>query len=80
MTREEFQEFWQKNYPETPPTAHAFKHYLPTRWVRIHSLPESKRYADTAAEWKTLLRACWGIVFGRKNKAFLSETRQILQL
>jgi hypothetical protein len=25
------------------------------------------------------LSACWGIVFGRKNEALLSETRQILQ-
>jgi hypothetical protein len=28
---------------------------------------------------RQFFRACWGFVFGRKNEAFLSETRQILQ-
>jgi hypothetical protein len=39
----------------TIPIPHLLKHSLPERWFRIHSLPESKRYADDEAEWATLL-------------------------
>jgi hypothetical protein len=38
-----------------------------------------KSISATIPNAKQELRACCGIVFGRKNKAFLSETRQILQ-
>ncbi len=50
-----FMQQWQCDYPETPPINHLFKARLPKRWMRIHSLPEAKRYADTAAEWDILL-------------------------
>ncbi|GHU11141.1 hypothetical protein FACS1894185_3890 [Betaproteobacteria bacterium] len=43
---------WDKKWP--PPIAHALKHTAPT-WVRFHSLPESKRYADDEAEYQILL-------------------------
>jgi hypothetical protein len=55
MTTKQFQEFWVKNYPKTPPINHLFKHYLKERWLRIHSLPEAKRYAETPEEWAILL-------------------------
>jgi hypothetical protein len=55
MTKKQFQDFWAKNYPETLPINHLFKHYLKERWLRIHSLPEAKRYAETAEEWAILL-------------------------
>ena len=55
MTKEQFTHFWAKNYPEIPPINHLFKHYLKDRWLRIHSLPEAKRYAETEAEWSILL-------------------------
>ena len=55
MKREEFQQFWVKNYPETPPINYLFKHNLKSRWLRIHSLPESKRYAETQEDWTILL-------------------------
>ncbi len=55
MTKQKFQDFWAKNYPEIPPINHLFKHYLKERWLRIHSLPEAKRYAATDEEWSILL-------------------------
>jgi hypothetical protein len=55
MTKQQFQSFWAKNYPDTPPINHLFKHYLKAHWLRIHSLPEAKRYAETAEEWAILL-------------------------
>ena len=56
MTRQAFEQFWAKNYPETLPIGYLFKHNLPERWVRFHSLPDAKRYAETEAEWDILLR------------------------
>jgi len=52
--------FWNSNYPETVPISHHFRHDYPTRWFRIHSLPESKRYANNEEEWSILL--------GRQNE------------
>jgi hypothetical protein len=55
MTKEEFQQFWAANYPETLPINYLFKHNLKSRWLRIHSLPESKRYAENDEDWRILL-------------------------
>ncbi len=55
MKRKDFQQFWAKNYSETPPINYLLKHNLKSRWLRIHSLPESKRYAETEEEWSILL-------------------------
>ncbi len=46
---------WQSAYPETPPIGHHFKHYLAARWMRIHSLPDAKRYPDNKGEYDILL-------------------------
>lgn len=55
MTSQQFNDFWASNYPETIPLSHYFKHDYHERWFRIHSLPESKRYADNEEEWNILL-------------------------
>lgn len=55
MTKEEFQTLWTSNYPETVPISYLFKQDYSDRWFRIHSLPESKRYAENENEWKILL-------------------------
>jgi hypothetical protein len=55
MSKLDFQNFWEKNFPDCPPINHLFKHHLTERWLRIHSLPEAKRYADTPEEWAILL-------------------------
>ena len=55
MTKEEFNIFWTKTYPETIPISHLFRHDYMDRWFRIHSLPESKRYAESDEEWNILL-------------------------
>lgn len=49
-------EAWRAWYPGAPPLAHLMRQAHPERWMRIHSLPESKRYAETDAEWAELLR------------------------
>jgi hypothetical protein len=55
MTKESFNEFWSLNYPDTVPISYLFKHNYSDSWFRIHSLPESKRYAENEAEWEILL-------------------------
>lgn len=55
MTKEDFQKLWTLNYPDTVPISHRFRHDYSDRWFRIHSLPDSKRYADNEEEWKILL-------------------------
>jgi hypothetical protein len=55
MTKDQFNKFWSENYPETLPINYFFKHGLKSRWLRIHSLPESKRYAENRAEQAVLL-------------------------
>jgi hypothetical protein len=55
-TPQSFMVFWNDNYPETPPVNYHFKHYLHSRWLRIHSLPGAKRYADSSSEWDILLQ------------------------
>jgi hypothetical protein len=57
-----FQNFWTEHFGDLPPISHLFKHLLSDRWVRIHSLPEAKRYASTPAEWS--------ILFKRQNTIF----------
>tara|TARA_R110002050_G_scaffold289369_1_gene441970 strand:- start:1699 stop:2280 length:582 start_codon:yes stop_codon:yes gene_type:complete len=55
MTESEFIDYWYKEYPESFPINHELKGVYPNRWFRIHSLPESKRYADSAEEYKIML-------------------------
>lgn len=38
---------WDHNWRRCNPAADDLKHAYPERWVRFHSLPESKRYAET---------------------------------
>jgi hypothetical protein len=55
MTKQDFQKLWTLNYPDTVPISHLFKHDYSDRWFRIHSLPESKRYAENEDDWEILL-------------------------
>src|SRR5690349_1682675 len=55
MNVSEFGTYWQKNYPDCPPVSYLLKWRLSDRWFRIHSLPASKRYAESDAERQELL-------------------------
>ncbi len=55
MTATEFEQYWASGYGSTPPISFLFKWDFSERWVRIHSLPESQRYAASDADWKELL-------------------------
>ena len=51
----EFNKYWDKNYPESNPIGHELRSVYPNRWLRIHSLPESKRYAESENEYQIIL-------------------------
>jgi hypothetical protein len=52
----QFDAFWKQHYAQSPPINYLFKKNFTHRWARIHSLPDSKRYPDTKAEWDILLK------------------------
>ncbi|MFD0201407.1 MULTISPECIES: DUF3885 domain-containing protein [Saccharothrix] len=55
MSDDDLSALWRRQWPECPPLAHDLKHAFSDRWVRFHSLPGSKRYPDTDAEYDTAL-------------------------
>jgi hypothetical protein len=47
---------WHQRWPESRPIANGLRYTEHDRWVRFHSLPGSKRYADSEAEYEELVR------------------------
>jgi hypothetical protein len=56
MTPKEFEQYWKLNYPKSLPIGHHLREAYKDRWFRIHGLPESKRYAETEAEYEEILK------------------------
>jgi hypothetical protein len=48
-------ERWESLWPSSRPIGHELRSSAADRWVRFHSLPGSKRYADTPSEWAELM-------------------------
>lgn len=47
---------WRERRPSAPPiAAHTFRGAYADRWVRFHSLPESKRYPESEDEYAIVL-------------------------
>jgi hypothetical protein len=46
---------WQKVFRSVPPVGWKLRDAFPDRWARIHSLPDSKRYAESDEERQVLL-------------------------
>lgn len=55
MTAEQFKTYWNKTYPDSYPIDYELKTIFNNRWFRIHSLPDSKRYAEDDDEYKVVL-------------------------
>jgi hypothetical protein len=50
-----FSAIWRDCFGNSEPIGYRLREDFPDRWFRIHSLPNSKRYADTSAERSILL-------------------------
>ena len=55
MNADDFNEYWNANFPLSAPIGNLLRAAYPERWFRIHTLPESKRYAETPAECAEIL-------------------------
>jgi hypothetical protein len=55
MKHDDFMNNWKQHFGNVPLISFCFRTQLASRWMRIHSLPEAKRYPDTSEEWNTLL-------------------------
>ena len=47
---------WQERFPNCEPISHLLRTAFRDRWVRFHSLPESKRYPEDASEYQMVLQ------------------------
>ncbi len=50
-----FDQAWKSKWSAHGPFAQTLQQDIPDRWVRFHTLPESKRYPETDAEYRTAL-------------------------
>jgi len=55
ITQKCFQDFWKSKYGEIPPLSHILREFFTNKWFRIHSLPDSKRYAENDVEMQIIL-------------------------
>lgn len=46
--------WWQSHFGDFAPRGHVLRSALGDRWVRFHSLPESKRYAESEGEYREI--------------------------
>jgi hypothetical protein len=51
-----FERDWRKYYGGVQPLSYALRTCDHLNWVRFHSLPAGKRYADNAEEWNVILQ------------------------
>lgn len=51
----EFNEDWRRYHPGLFPIGYLLRRDGAKHWLRFHSLPESRRYAETQDEWRLLL-------------------------
>jgi hypothetical protein len=56
MEIEDISSTWSAEFGLVEPVGFALRKALPDRWLRVHSLPGSKRYAETEAESRELLQ------------------------
>lgn len=47
---------WRQEFGDVAPFGHLCRTAVPARWLRIHSLPESRRYPENEADFAELLR------------------------
>ncbi len=56
VSPDEFERHWSITYPDVPPVGYMLREKYPERWLRIHTLPESKRYPTSEEEYAEILR------------------------
>jgi hypothetical protein len=65
---------WHQSFGDLPPDGPDLKWKLKDRWLRIHTLPYSKRYPETEAEYSEILHRhnkVLDLEVGRGNRFYL---------
>lgn len=73
-----FGKFWWRHFNTCGPVGYQLRSVLSERWVRFHSLPESKRYPDTERELREAIRRSTVLaneVLGRESNCWLIANR-----
>ncbi|MBX9899298.1 MAG: hypothetical protein K2Y28_00815 [Burkholderiaceae bacterium] len=78
MTLQTIAEAWHSSFGPAMPVGYLCRTTLPDRWMRIHSLPGSKRYPDSEAERDEVLRrqndvACYVLGEGSECILFITQ-------
>ncbi|HST81786.1 MAG TPA: hypothetical protein VLL08_08645 [Kineosporiaceae bacterium] len=73
----ELTERWKQQWPASRPVAHELRGTENGRWVRFHSLPEAKRYAEDEAEYQELLHR-HATVISELNALSATNSRDLL--
>ncbi|MCP3104536.1 hypothetical protein LZ198_37305 [Myxococcus sp. K15C18031901] len=56
---DDFERWFRNHFGTTAPVGYCLRADHHERWVRLHSLPESKRYAEDASERAEVRRRAW---------------------
>lgn len=56
MERPDPLDWWCSRHPNLPPQGSLLRQIWAERWVRLHALPDAKRYADTPEEAAEIVR------------------------
>lgn len=73
----DFPELWREFYPDAEPTGWRMRAAGVRHWVRFHSLPDSKRYAESEAEYSIVLErqnTLANAVLGERQPCWLVQT------
>src|SRR5688572_12438686 len=68
---------WDRRFPNCEPIGHHLRVAFADRWVRFHSLPDSKRYPEDETEYAELLarhNVVLGELAGPGNRVVLLTT------
>jgi hypothetical protein len=69
---------WKRAFGDAVPLGHVCRRMIAERWVRIHSLPESKRYPEDEDDFRELLsrhNAVATAVLGEGERFVLFDAR-----
>ncbi len=78
---DEIQSYWNEHFSGCPPVGYLFKHKYPDLWLRIHTLPESKRYPDNGYEYQEIFRrhnVLCSDLFSKSRSIYLLLTQESL--
>ena len=77
MDEQQFNSYWETWYPDCQPVPHWLRDCYANRWLRIHTLPQSKRYPDNNLDYEIILsrhNAVLGELANRDEKLALLST------